>query len=158
MPTRILIGIDPGYADAGFGIIETDGRKDRCLAYGSLQTPASMPMEERLRQIYDGLAELIARFHPERAAIERLYFSKNVKTAIAVAEARGVIRLCLAKHNVPCREFGPGEVKNAVSGYGSASKPQMQKMVQALLALKEIPKPDDAADALALAIAVAHSM
>ncbi|MDD5251381.1 MAG: crossover junction endodeoxyribonuclease RuvC [Patescibacteria group bacterium] len=153
---RILLGIDPGFADAGYGVIETDGFRDRCLAYGSLKTSAGQPHEIRLQKIYDDLSKLIENHRPAAAAIEKLYFSKNVKTAIAVAEARGVIRLCLIQHGVPCREFGPGEVKTAVSGYGLADKSQMQRMIKALLGLKETPKPDDAADALALAIALAH--
>jgi crossover junction endodeoxyribonuclease RuvC len=104
--------------------------------------------------LYDRLGELIDRYRPGQAALEKLYFSTNVKTALQVAEARGVIRLCLEQRGVPCREFGPAEVKIAVCGHGGAAKPQMQKMVRVLLALPAIPKPDDAADALALALAL----
>ncbi len=154
---RIIIGIDPGLADAGYGIIASAGGRERCLAYGSLKTPAGLPTGERLKMIYDGLGALIEKFRPSEAAIEKLYFSTNVKTAIAVAEARGVIRLCLAAHGLDYREYNPADVKLAVSGYGRAAKPQMQKMTRILLGLKEIPKPDDAADALALAITRAHS-
>ncbi len=156
-PERIIIGIDPGLADAGYGIIAASGGRERCLAYGSLRTPAGAPAEARLKMIYDGLSRLIERHHPAEAAIEKLFFSTNVKTALAVAEARGVIRLCLAAHGLPYREFGPADVKLAVSGYGRANKPQMQKMIRLLLGLKETPKPDDAADALALAITQAHT-
>jgi crossover junction endodeoxyribonuclease RuvC len=157
MPTRILLGLDPGFADLGFGVIEVGGGKDRCLTYGSIKTPAGLPMEERLCQVHAELVKLIAAWRPEAAAIERLFFSSNAKTAMDVAEARGVIRLCLAQHHLPCREFGPGEIKLAVTGDGRAAKPEMQKMVMMLLGLKEVPKPDDAADALAIALAAAHT-
>jgi len=152
-----LIGIDPGLADAGFGVIEQFGGRPRCLAYGSLKTPAGMPGGERLRRLYDSCGALLDKYHPAEVGIEKLFFSKNVKTAIAVAEARGVIRLCIEQRGIPCREFSPGEVKDAVSGYGAAGKKQVQAMVKALLHLKEIPKPDDAADALALAITLANT-
>lgn len=154
---RIIIGIDPGLADAGYGVIAAAGGRERCLTYGSLRTPAGLPAETRLKMIYDGLSRLIERYHPVEAAIEKIFFSTNVKTAISVAEARGVIRLCLAVHGLPYREFGPADVKLAVSGYGRATKPQMQKMIRLLLGLKETPKPDDAADALALALTQAHT-
>jgi crossover junction endodeoxyribonuclease RuvC len=114
-------------------------------------------MGKRLVSLHDQLAELIEKHRPEAAAIERLFFSTNAKTAMDVAEARGVIRLCLAQHHLPCREFGPGEIKLAVTGNGRAAKPEMQKMVMMLLGLKEIPRPDDAADALAIALAAAHT-
>lgn len=157
MATRIILGLDPGFADLGFGVIEVGAGRDRCLTYGSIKTPAGMPMEDRLCAVHTELAALIAKWHPEAAAIERLFFSNNAKTAMDVAEARGVIRLCLAQHHLPCREFGPGEIKLAVTGNGRAAKPEMQKMVMMLLNLKEIPKPDDAADALAIALATAHT-
>lgn len=154
--SRIILGLDPGYADLGYGVIAVGGGKDTCLAYGSIKTPAGQPMGERLVSLYDQLADLIEKHRPEAAAIERLFFSTNAKTAMDVAEARGVIRLCLEKSGVPYREFGPGEVKVAVAGHGRAGKPEIQKMVRLLLGLKETPKPDDAADALALALAAAH--
>ncbi|MFA6603859.1 MAG: crossover junction endodeoxyribonuclease RuvC [Patescibacteria group bacterium] len=152
-----LIGIDPGIADAGFGVIEQSAGRPRCLAYGSLKTPAGMPGGERLRRLHENCGALLDKYRPAEVGIEKLFFSKNVKTAIAVAEARGVIRLCIEERGIPCREFSPGEVKDAVSGYGAAGKKQVQAMVKALLGLKEIPKPDDAADALALAITLANT-
>jgi crossover junction endodeoxyribonuclease RuvC len=154
----IYLGIDPGIADMGFGVISVDGREERCIAYGSLRTPAGMPLEQRLQKLYDGLEDLIKKYRPVAAGLENIYFQKNVKTAITVAEARGVICLCLAKNAVSFVEFNPADVKVAVCGYGLADKTQVQRMVQSLLKLKEIPKPDDAADALAIAIAAAHSI
>lgn len=153
----ILLGIDPGFADMGYGVISSEGGKQRCIAYGSIRTGAEMPFPARLARIHDRLAEIVATHKPERAALERLYFSTNVKTALNVAEARGVIRVCLEKLGVPCREFNPADVKIAVCGNGSAEKPAVQKMTQVLLKLPEIPKPDDAADALAIAVTLAVS-
>ena len=153
----IILGIDPGFADMGYGVIETAGGKDRCLAYGSIRTPAGAPIAGRLSTIYAELEAIIGKYRPARAGIEKLYFSTNAKTAMLVAEARGVIRLCLERNGLACMEIGPGEVKTAVCGHGAAEKPEVQKMTRALLGLAEIPKPDDAADALAVAIAVAHT-
>ncbi len=153
----ILLGIDPGFADMGYGIISLEGGKDRCLDYGSIRTPAGTSMAARLAFVYDRLADLIDRYHPDAAAIEKLFFSKNVKTALLVAEARGVIRVCLEKRGVRCQEFSPAEVKIAVCGHGGAKKDEVQKMVKILLGLEHIPEPDDAADALALALALAHT-
>ena len=153
----IILGIDPGFADMGYGIIEIAGNKDRCIAYGSVKTPAGTPISERLSRLYDELSSLIEKHRPDRAGIEKLYFSNNAKTAMLVAEARGVIRLCLEKHGLGCMEVGPAEVKIAVCGHGAAEKPDVQKMTRVLLGLAEIPKPDDAADALAVAITVAHT-
>lgn len=153
----IILGIDPGFADMGYGVIETAGGKDRCLAYGSVKTPAGEPIPKRLAAIYDGLSAIIGKYRPERAGIEKLFFSTNAKTAMLVAEARGVIRLCLERHGLACMELGPADVKIAVCGHGAAAKPEVQKMTRVLLGLAEIPKPDDAADALALAITVAHT-
>lgn len=153
----IILGIDPGFADMGYGVIETSGGKDRCLAYGSIRTPAGSPIAERLSRLYAELEAVIGKFRPQRAGIEKLFFSTNAKTAMLVAEARGVIRLCLERNALACVEVGPGEVKLAVCGHGTAAKPEVQKMTRALLGLAEVPKPDDAADALAVAIAVAHT-
>lgn len=153
----IILGIDPGFADMGYGIIQSVGGKDRCLAYGSLRTPAGEATEIRLASVHEGLSKLIDRYKPDAAAIEKLFFSKNVKTAMQVAEARGVIRVCLQLRGLPCTEFSPADVKMAVSGNGTATKEQVQKMVRMLLGLKEAPKPDDAADGLALAIALSSA-
>jgi len=153
---RIILGIDPGFADLGYGVIEIGGGKDRCLAYGSIQTPAKQPLGERLKSAYDQLVAIVDRYDVQAAGIERLFFSVNAKTAMDVAEARGVIRLCLEQRGIKYLELGPGEIKSAVTGNGRAGKSEMQKMVKMLLGLKEIPKPDDAADALAVALATAH--
>ena len=155
--TRIILGIDPGYADAGFGVLDVSGPKEKILTFGSIQTPAGQPMGERLHKLHKELDQLITTYQPVCLAIEKLFFSKNVKTALSVAEARGVIRLCAEQRSLPCREFSPAEVKLAVCGHGSADKAQVQKMVKLLLGLKTIPKPDDAADALALALAAAYT-
>lgn len=155
--SRIILGLDPGFADLGFGVIESGGGKDRCLIYGSLQTPAGKPLGKRLQELYGQLGEIIEKHRPQEAALERLYFSVNAKTAMDVAEARGAIRLCLEHHGIPYREFGPGEVKVAVTGGGQAGKAEVQKMVAWLLGLKETPQPDDAADALAIALTAAHT-
>jgi crossover junction endodeoxyribonuclease RuvC len=154
---RILLGVDPGFADMGYGVIQSASGADRCLAFGSIGTEAGTSTAIRLQTLYQGLAKVIDQYHPEAAAVERLFFSKNVSTAIAVAEARGVLLLCLADHGIPVREFSPQEVKLAVCGHGAAEKNQVQRMVRMLLGLESIPKPDDAADALALAIALAHT-
>lgn len=154
---RIYLGIDPGFADMGWGVVAVGGGRTTCLAYGSLKTPKGLPGSARLKSVHDGLADIIRAHGPDGAAIEKLFFSKNVKTAMDVAEARGVIRLCLEELSVPTREFFPAEVKSAVCGHGTAEKKEVQKMVTMLLGLKEVPRPDDAADALALALATAHT-
>jgi crossover junction endodeoxyribonuclease RuvC len=154
----IILGIDPGFADMGYGVIESSGNGDRCLAYGSVKTPSDMPTAARLNIVYDKLAEIIEKYEPERSGIEKLFFSKNVTSAMLVAEARGVIRLCMEKHGLDPREVSPAEVKIAVCGHGAAGKVDVQKMTKVLLNLREVPKPDDAADALAIAITVAHTM
>lgn len=148
----IIMGFDPGLADTGYGIIKTEGSRLRCLDYGSIKTPAHTPLPERLLTIYQRVRELIKEYQPERIAVEHLFFSKNVSTAMAVGQARGIVLLALAEANIPLVEFTPNQVKQAVSSYGSASKTQVQRMVKVLLNLEEIPKPDDAADALAIAI------
>lgn len=154
--SRIILGLDPGFADLGYGVIEHDSSKDRCIAYGSLKTPAGMPLGRRLLTLSSELERLVDEFRPEVVGLETLFFSTNAKTAMDVAEARGVIRLVLEKSGVPYLEIGPGQVKVAVSGHGKAAKADVQKMVKILLGLKEIPKPDDAADALAIALATAQ--
>jgi len=149
----IVIGLDPGSAITGYGIIEEDNQKNQeIIKYGVIQTqPSSLP-EERLIQLYDQLSDILSLYHPQQAAVERLFFYKNVKTAIAVGQARGVALLALAKANISIYEYSPMEIKQAVTGLGNAEKFQVQIMVKALLGLNEIPKPDDAADAIAAAI------
>lgn len=153
----ILLGIDPGFADMGFGVIDVTSAKPTLIAYGSVKTAAGEPIAKRLAQIHDRLSELIVTHKPAAVAIEKLFFSTNAKTAMLVAEARGVIRLCIEQRGLTCAEFSPADVKLAVSGHGGAAKPEVQKMVKMLLGLKEIPKPDDAADALALALTLAFT-
>ncbi|MEN3001444.1 MAG: crossover junction endodeoxyribonuclease RuvC [Armatimonadota bacterium] len=152
----IILGVDPGTATMGYGILEKVGNHYRALAYGILETPKTMPAPERLRQLHEGLNTLIEQFQPDVLVTEQLLFSANRRTAIQVARAIGVVLLAAAQHRLPWYEYTPMQVKQAVTGYGSADKRQVQQMVRRLLALPEIPKPDDAADALALCICHAH--
>lgn len=153
----IIIGVDPGYAIVGIGVIEYSGNKFRPLEYGAITTPAKMPTVERLKKIYDEMTLLIDKYSPDAVAIEELFFNSNQKTAINVAQARGVILVAVTNKNVPIFEYTPLQVKQSVTGYGRADKNQIQQMVKMLLNLNVIPKPDDAADGLALAICHAHS-
>ena len=153
----IILGIDPGLAIVGWGVIEYRNTRFRTLAYGSIQTPAGMRTEERLRAIYDGMRELIEKYHPEAMAVEELFFNTNVTTGIRVAEARGVILLAAEQAGLTIQEYTPMQVKQAVVGYGKAEKKQVIMMVTMLLNLPKPPKPDDTADALAIAICHAHS-
>ncbi len=154
----LCLGIDPGTAIVGYGLIrELDDGSLQSVAYGVIKTPAKTPMVERLQIIHDGLNEIIEQYRPDRAGVEELFFARNVTTAITVAQGRGVILFTLAQAGLPIAEYKPNEVKQAISGYGSASKPQMQEMVRMLLGLDKIPRPDDAADALAVAITDLHS-
>ncbi|MDO8521387.1 MAG: crossover junction endodeoxyribonuclease RuvC [bacterium] len=152
----IILGIDPGIARMGFGVIEEVKLKARAIDYGCIETTKDTPHAERLCILHGALTKLIQKYKPERVAVEQLFFSKNVKTALQVGEARGVIMLTCAMEKVPVVEISPKEVKVALTGYGQADKPQMQKMIQLILGLKELPKPDDAADALAIALAGAR--
>ncbi|MBA3944553.1 MAG: crossover junction endodeoxyribonuclease RuvC [Herpetosiphonaceae bacterium] len=152
------LGIDPGTATMGWGVVEDDGAGGQQLvAYGALTTPKTLPLAQRLQLLYNGLETLIALYKPDSAGIEELFFSKNVTTALAVAHARGVAMLALANADVPLEEYRPMAVKQAMTGYGHADKHQMQEMVRLQLGLDTIPKPDDAADALAIALCQAHS-
>lgn len=148
----IIMGIDPGIATVGYGFISTDGVSQSLIATGVIETPAGKYVDERLNIIYDDLTELIKTYKPTEVAIEELFFNTNSKTAIGVAEARGVILLCCRQQALTIAEYTPIQVKNSVTGNGRAEKIQVQSMVKTLLGLKAIPKPDDAADALALAI------
>ena len=152
-----VLGIDPGTAITGYGIVEGEDDNLAALTYGTITTPASQPLPQRLQQIYRQLQALIVEWRPESAAVEELFFSKNARTALVVGHARGVVLLALADAGLPIQEYKPAEVKQAVAGYGRASKEQVQGMVQLLLGLNEIPRPDDAADALAVAICHFHS-
>lgn len=149
----IAVGIDPGTATTGYGFVEEDSQGGlTAVAYGVIQTPAGLPLELRLTQLYDELNQLLLLHRPQIAAVEKLFFARNVTNAIAVGHARGVALLALARAGLAVGEYTPMEVKQAVVGYGGAEKNQVQQMVKAILQLKELPKPDDAADALAVAI------
>lgn len=153
----IIIGVDPGYAIVGIGVVEYAGNKFRPIEYGAVTTPAGMATEDRLKKIYDEMTRLIDKHKPDAVAIEELFFNSNQKTAINVAQARGVILVAVRNRNIPIYEYTPLQVKQSVTGYGRADKQQIQQMVKTLLHLNVIPKPDDAADGLALAICHAHS-
>lgn len=148
----IILGIDPGTATTGFGVIEVKNAETKLLDYGCITTPKSDPLTQRLNQITQDLEELAEMWKPDVVAIEELFFSKNVKTAMHVAHARGAIMQKLASEGCEIHEYKPQKIKEAVCGYGRAEKWQVQKMVQMILEMDEIPKPDDAADALAIAI------
>ena len=148
----IVLGIDPGYAIVGYGIIEMKGNRYRTLEHGAVTTKAGVDFNRRLEIIFDGMTEIFARYRPDAVSVEKLYFSNNKTTGIGVAEARGVILLAAQKAGVPVVEYTPVQVKLAVTGYGKALKPQVMEMTRRLLCLKAVPKPDDTADALAVAI------
>ncbi|QHN43165.1 crossover junction endodeoxyribonuclease RuvC [Candidatus Mycosynbacter amalyticus] len=152
-----IIGIDPGTGILGFGVIDvTKDNKVRMVTGGVITTPAHTPLDERLEEIFDGLTDIIAETKPEIMSIEKLFFSQNVTTAISVAQARGVAMLTGRRAKLPIAEYTPQQIKQTLTGYGKADKKQMQEMVRIHLGLKDIPRPDDAADALAAAIT--HSM
>ena len=154
-----VIGIDPGTATTGFGVIDVDAHGDYTMVDGGvIMTASTELMPNRLITLYDELSEVIAAAKPQAAAVELLFFSKNVTTGISVGQARGVILLALAKAGLIPGEYNPMQIKMAVTGYGAAKKPQVQEMVRLLLNLKALPKPDDAADALAVAITHANSL
>lgn len=152
-----IIGIDPGYAIVGFGIIEYNNGRFKVIDYGAVTTPADMDFNRRLEIIYDDVSQILDIYKPESLAIEKLYFQNNQKTAIDVAEARGVILLSAVKRRLLIREYTPLEVKKSVTGYGKAVKKQVQEMTKRILRLSEIPKSDDTADALAIAVCHAHT-
>ena len=154
----ITLGIDPGTATTGYGFVRQHRDTSlEAIAYGVISTPAKTPPAERLAQIYEELNELILLHRPQQCAVEKLFFQRNVTTAIAVGQARGVILLALAQAGMSPAEYTPNEIKLAVSGYGSAGKRQVQEMVRMMLGLQEPPRPDDAADALAVAITHIHT-
>ncbi|MGN0488568.1 MAG: crossover junction endodeoxyribonuclease RuvC [Ruminococcus sp.] len=148
----VVLGIDPGYAIVGWGLIEYKNNSYRPLRFGAITTDADTDFNQRLKIIYEDVCEVIRLFKPEALAIEKLYFQSNQKTAIMVAEARGVTLLAAQQANIPIFEYTPLQVKTAVTGYGKAKKPQVMEMTRRLLNLPEVPKPDDTADALAIAI------
>ncbi|MBQ8004597.1 MAG: crossover junction endodeoxyribonuclease RuvC [Oscillospiraceae bacterium] len=151
----IILGIDPGYAIVGYGVVDTNGMKP--ISYGAIRTEAGIPIEERLSEIYDNMTELLRTFRPDHVAIEKLYFNTNEKTAINVSQARGVIVLACVKCGVKMYEYTPLQVKMSVVGYGRAEKGQIMDMTKRLLGLRKTPRPDDAADALAIALCHANT-
>lgn len=153
----IILGIDPGIADTGFGVVKIEKNKLTCLGYGSIKTSAKLALADRLEIINLELVKLIKKYQPDLISIEELFFCKNAKSALIVGQAKGVVVLTAKQNKIPAVEFTPLQVKQAVSTYGHAGKEQVQKMVKLLLNLKELPKPDDAADALAIAICAANS-
>ncbi len=154
----LILGIDPGTAIVGYGLIEKQGQKLTPVSYSCCRTKSDMPMAERLLVIYETLDSFIKKNSPDVMAVEELFFNRNTTTALTVGQARGVILLAAASNGIGVYEYTPLQVKQAVVGYGKADKQQVQYMVRALLALKETPKPDDTADALAVAICHAHSV
>ena len=151
-----ILGIDPGTGIVGFGVIDTDGHKHKMVDAGVIRTPAHQALELRLKTIYDSLTEIIKENNPDTVVVERLFFARNVTTAISVSHARGVILLAATNLGVPVAEYTPLQIKQALTGYGQAEKSQIQEMVKIMLGLSERPKPDDCADALAAALT--HSM
>lgn len=152
-----IIGIDPGYAIMGWGILDLKGNKFSVVDYGSITTDAGVETPKRLQHIYAELGAIIAKYQPEEAAIEELFFNNNAKTVILVGEARGIAVLACANAGLEISEYTPLQIKQALVGYGRADKKQVQAMVKAILNLKEVPKPDDTADAVAAAICHGHS-
>ncbi len=154
----LILGIDPGTAIMGYGLIEKKGQNLFPVNYSCWRTPADMPMPQRLRHLYESLENILLKYSPDVMAVEELFFNRNTSTALSVGQARGIVLLSAARNNIEVFEYTPLQVKQAVVGYGKADKQQVQYMVRALLSLKENPKPDDTADALAIAICHAHSM
>ena len=153
----IILGIDPGYAIVGYGVLEYSNNKFKVIEYGAITTDSKENMFDRFKSIYDDICDVMERTKPDFMAIEELFFNSNQKTAINVAQARGVILLAAMNRGIRIFEYTPLQVKQAVAGYGRAGKKQVQQMVKLLLGLKEVPKPDDTADAVAIAICHGHS-
>ncbi|KPK92683.1 MAG: crossover junction endodeoxyribonuclease RuvC [Anaerolineae bacterium SM23_ 63] len=155
----LTIGIDPGTATTGYGFVQlTQNGELELVDFGVITTPSDMPMSDRLQQLHSQLSQLLVLHRPSSGAVEKLYFQRNVSTAISVGQARGVTLLALAEAGVQVAEYTPREIKQAIVGYGGAEKKQIQQMVRTLLEMESIPQPDDAADALAIAICHLHSM
>jgi crossover junction endodeoxyribonuclease RuvC len=154
---KVVLGIDPGIAITGYGLVAIERCRARLIACGAIVSGAHESFGQRLHKIYTTLSKIIKKYRPDEVAIEELFFAKNAKTALKVGQARGVAFLAAWQQKIPIREFTPLEVKQAITGYGLAPKTQMQKMVKSLLSLKIVPKPDDAADALAIALCSAQT-
>lgn len=153
----MILGIDPGYAIVGYGLIDYRNNHFTVVDYGAILTDAGTPFNERLERIYDNLTAIIEEYKPEAMSVEKVFYNSNAKTVIDVSQARGVIMLAAQKNRIPVFEYTPLQVKQSVVGYGRAEKKQIQEMTRRILALEKIPKPDDTADALAMAICHAHS-
>lgn len=153
----VILGIDPGFAIVGFGVIRSEKGQQSMIQCGTVTTPAGLPLPARLLQIEDDMDTLLAQFKPEAMAVEELFFNTNVTTGIGVAQARGIILVAAERRGVPVFEYTPGQVKQAVVGYGKAEKRQVMEMTKRILNLKAVPKPDDAADAVAIALCHARS-
>lgn len=156
-----ILGIDPGIAITGWGVVVDDKAAEngvKMVSYGTVETPKGDDHPKRLNETHEGITQVIKKFEPDYVAIESLFFFKNQKTAIAVGEARGVVLLAIEQAGIPIKEFTPLQVKDAVCGYGRADKKQVQSMVASILGLKDVPKPDDAADGLAVAICCLNSV
>jgi crossover junction endodeoxyribonuclease RuvC len=153
----LVLGIDPGTAITGYGLVHEDDEGLALIRCGVITTPADQPLPQRLQTIYRGLAAIIGQHQPDQVAVEELFFSRNVRTALSVGQARGVVLLAAAEAGLPLHEYKPLEVKQAITGYGGADKRQIQEMVRLLLRLEQVPEPDDAADAVAVAVCHIHS-
>ena len=154
----VVLGIDPGYALMGWGVVESEGSRMKLLGYGCVETKAGVPMQHRLRTLQLSIRDLVNIYQPDDVAFEELFFARNVTTALMVGAARGAAIIAAAEYTENLYEYTPMQIKQAVTGWGKADKKQVQQMVKLLLNLPEIPRPDDAADGLAIAITHAHSM
>ncbi|MBI4093302.1 MAG: crossover junction endodeoxyribonuclease RuvC [Candidatus Kerfeldbacteria bacterium] len=157
MSSRTILGIDPGISRMGYAILEVTRGSLKLKKFGVIETSKGLDLGDRLHRIYRQVRSLISSFHPDTVALETLAFSRNVTTALAVGEASGVVRLAAAESNIPVKEFSPLEVKQSITGYGRADKRQVQRMIQAIFSLKHLPSPDDAADAIAIAVCGSRS-
>ena len=153
----IILGIDPGYAIVGYGVLEYKNNHFRTLDYGAITTEAGLNFNRRLEIIYDDLTDIIEKYKPDAMSVEKVFYNSNAKTVIDVSQARGVIMLAAQKNGIPVYEYTPLQVKQSVVGYGRAEKKQIQEMIKRILFLEKVPKPDDTADALAMAICHAHT-
>ena len=156
-PPEIILGLDPGTATTGYGLVSRRGPRVACMTYGVITTPAGKPIGQRLRTIYDAICALLDRYRPSVMVIEHLFFGRNTTNALSVGRTVGIAMLAATQREIPIVEYKPMEVKLSVVGYGHAEKEQVQFMIRQILGLSEIPKPDDAADALALCITHAHT-
>jgi len=152
----IVLGVDPGSRTTGYGVVRSNGQQHQCLTYGCIRRPAEIDLPQALRKIYEELSSIVAEYQPEAVAVESLFHAANVKSALTLGHARGIVLLCAAVHNLSLHEYSPLEIKKSLAGYGRAEKSQLQEMAKLLLNLKSIPEPHDASDALAVAICHIH--